>query len=43
MFRDTYISYNESISPSDKLIADTIDKLGTKCPSIISTWIDLIP
>lgn len=30
MFRDTYKSYNESISPSDKLIADTIDKVGTK-------------
>lgn len=30
MFRDTYKSYNESISPSDKLITDTIDKVGEK-------------
>lgn len=30
MFRDTYKSYNESISPSDKLIADTIDKVNVK-------------
>lgn len=30
MFRDTYKNYNESISPSDKLIADTIDKVSEK-------------
>lgn len=30
MFRDTYKSYNESISPSDKLIADTIDKISAE-------------
>ncbi len=30
MFRDTYKSYNESVSPSDELIADTIDKVNEK-------------
>lgn len=40
MFRDTYKSYNQSISPSDTLIADTIDKVSekniTKTKNIIS-------
>lgn len=30
MFRDTYKSYNENIFPSDKLVADTIDKISIK-------------
>lgn len=30
MFRDTYNSYNENISPRDKLIADTIDKINAE-------------
>ena len=30
MFKDTYKSYNENIVPGDKLIEDTIVKVGTK-------------
>lgn len=30
MFKDTYKSYNDNISPSDKLVADTIDKINAK-------------